>query len=301
MKKYLFISAGIHLLFLLHVHGQNNLDALMNQLDKPQKTFVTGTFKGTRVINLQSVEKTGPKNLQFIIQHRFGAFNGGGYQLFGLDQATIRFGLEYGISRFLSVGIGRSSFEKTYDAYGKMTLIRQSTGPNSFPLTIAYFGSGALKTLKWTDTTVKNYFSSRISFTHQLILASKFSDRFSIEIVPTYIHKNLVIAANDPNDFYAVGAGARLKLTKRTSLNAEYIYRVPPKDKSAPASENFYNSFSVGFDIETGGHVFQFHLTNSLSMLEKGFITETGETWQNGGIHLGFNISRDFSFGKKKR
>jgi hypothetical protein len=105
--------------------------------------------------------------------------------------------------------------------------------------------------------------------------------------------------ANDPNDFYAIGFGARYRLSKRISVNGEYIYRIPPKDRTAPSFANFYNSMSVGFDIETGGHVFQLHLTNSLPMYENAFITETAETWKNGGIHLGFNISRDFVLVKK--
>lgn len=301
MKKYLLLTMIPLTAMLQYADAQNEIDSLMQGLDASKKEYVTGTFKGTRVINLQSIEKVGAKNLQFIIQHRFGPFNGGGYELFGLDQASIRFGLEYGISRFLSVSIGRSSFEKTYDAYAKATLLRQSKGPGSVPVSVGYFGSTALKTLKWSDSTVKNYFSSRLAFTHQLIIASKISERLSLQIAPTFIHKNLVPSATDANDFYAVGAGGRMKLTKRTSLNAEYVYRVPAIDKTAPSYTNYNNSFSIGFDIETGGHVFQLHLTNSMPMIEKGFITETIEQWSNGGIHLGFNVTRDFSFAKKSK
>lgn len=282
------------------VKAQDDLDSLLNTLEKPARQYASATFKGTRVINLQSVEKIAPGSLQFLIQHRFGPVNGGGYQLFGLDQSTIRFGLEYGISKLLAVGVGRSSYEKNYDAYAKVSLLRQSTGAGAFPFSVAYFGSAVVNTLKWSDTTIHNYFSSRLSYTHQLIIARKMSERFSFELVPMVIHKNMVKGATDPNDSYALGAGGRLKLSKRTSLNAEYIYRVPPKDKTAPVYANFYNSFSVGFDIETGGHVFQLHLTNSLPMIEKGFITETTESWSKGGIHLGFNISRDFTFKKTK-
>ena len=298
--KRLILIFGSFPFFMQHAVAQSELDSLMSALDGPKKEWVSGTFKGTRVINLQSPEKAGPRNLQFLIQHRFGALNGGGYELFGLDQATIRFSLEYGLHRLLAVGVGRSSFEKTYDAYAKATLVRQSKGARAFPLSVTYFGSTSMKTLKWSDTTIKNYFTSRLSFSHQLIIASKLSERVSLQIVPTLVHKNLVTQGTDPNDFYAVGAGGRFKLSKRVSLNAEYIYRIAPEDKSTSSFANFYNSFSIGFDIETGGHVFQFHFTNSLPMIEKGFVTETSNQWTSGGIHPGFNISRDFSFGKKK-
>ena len=296
------LSFVLFLFFTLWVsasQAQDDLDALLDAASTPAREYITGTFKGTRVINLQSVEKSAPGALQFLIQHRFGPVNGGGYQLFGLDQATIRIGLEYGISRFLAVGIGRSSFEKTYDAFVKTTLIRQSKGKGAFPFSVLYFGSMALNTLKFTDT-VKQYFSSRMAFTHQLIMGAKISDRFSLQVSPTVVHKNLVKAVNDPNDFYSVGVASRIKVTKRTSLNFEYIYRIPPEDKAAPAYVQYKNALAIGCDIETGGHVFQFHLTNALPMIEKGFITETTETWSNGGIHLGFNISRDFTLRKNK-
>ncbi|WP_201981591.1 DUF5777 family beta-barrel protein [Hymenobacter rubidus] len=271
-----------------------DLDKMLDGLDAPKRQDVTGTFKAGRVINLQSVEKAAPGTLEFVISHRFGPLNGGAYQLWGLDQSTIRIGLQYGINRFLSVGVGRSSYQKAYDGFAKATLLRQSIGPGAVPVSVVYFGSAAINTLTFDDPSRDNYFSSRLVFVNQLIVARKVSERLSLEIAPTVLHRNLVATERDQNLVYAVGVGGRLKLTKRTSLNAEYIYRVPPKYPDAASYANFYNSLSVGFDIETGGHVFQFHLSNSLSMIEKGFIAETTDSWATGGIHLGFNISRDF-------
>jgi len=279
-------------------NAQDNMDSIMNAME-PGTDYVSATFKGTRVIHLQSTEKAKPGSLQFIIQHRFGAVNGGLYHFFGLDQATMRMGFEYGIHKFLSIGIGRSTYEKTFDAYAKANIIRESRGKNAFTFSVVYFGSIAVKGIKITDPE-ENKFSSRLSFTHQLIIGKKVSDRFSFEIVPTLIHKNYVYYAQDKNDFYAIGTGARFKLTKRTSFNAEYIYRLP-YNEIAPSYANFYNSFSLGFDIETGGHVFQLHITNSLPMFERGFITETKERWSNGGIHMGFNLSRDFTLKVKNK
>ncbi|RYE00422.1 MAG: hypothetical protein EOP50_03765 [Sphingobacteriales bacterium] len=276
--------------------AQDNLDSLL-QAQKSATTalpdYVTATFKGTRIINLQSVEKAAPGTLQFLIQHRFGAVNGGGYEFFGLDQATLRLGLEYGVNKTFVLGIGRSSFEKNYDGYTKVTLLRQAHGTRNVPVSAAYFGSIVIRGTR-DNAGEKNGPGHRLSYTHQLLLARKFSERFSLELAPTFIHKNQVDFSIDPNNFFAIGAGARFKLTRRTSFNIEYIARIPPANDKAPAYANFHNSLSVGFDIETGGHVFQLHLTNSLAMLEKGFITETSESWSNGGIHLGFNISRDF-------
>ncbi|RYZ24170.1 MAG: hypothetical protein EOO16_01865 [Chitinophagaceae bacterium] len=282
--------------------AQDNLDSLLASDKKPATEYASATFKGTRIVNLQSVEKTEPGSLQFLIQHRFGAVDGGGYEFFGLDQATMRMSLEYGVHRAFVLGIGRSTLEKNWDAYTKVTLLRQSTGAMRMPLSAAYFGSVVYRNQHNTDPTQKNGSGYRFAYTHQLLLARKFSERFSLEIAPTWVHKNQVEYIADANNIFAVGAGARVKLTRRTSFNIEYIARIPPANSSSPAWKNNYNSLSVGFDIETGGHVFQVHLTNSLSMLEKGFITESSESWGNGGIHLGFNISRDFVLkGKKKK
>jgi opacity protein-like surface antigen len=297
MKKTLIIFL---LLGISTVFAQDNLDSLLNSMETPkQKEYVKGAFKGTRVINLHSLEKVAPGALQFIIQHRFGPINGGAYQLYGLDQATIRFGLEYGLNKYVMIGIGRSSFQKTYDAFAKISLLRQAKGDKASPISVLYFSSITANTTRWEDTSRTNYFTSRLCYTHQLIIGSKVNDNFSFEIVPTLVHKNLVTSMNDKNDFLAVAAGIRYKLTRRTSVNVEYIYRIPPKDKELGTFSNYYNSLSVGFDIETGGHVFQFHFTNSLPMIEKGFITETTESWLDGGIHLGFNISRDFVLRRK--
>ncbi|RYY89274.1 MAG: hypothetical protein EOO15_06685 [Chitinophagaceae bacterium] len=276
--------------------AQDDLDSLMNAQKSaagPQREEVTGTFKGTRIINLQSVERAAPGTLQLLIQHRFGAVNGGGYEFFGLDQATMRLGLEYGVSRAVALGIGRSTLEKNYDAYAKVNLLRQSKGARAFPLSLAYFGSVVVRGTRDLPGE-KHGANHRLTYTHQLLIARKVSERFSIQVSPTFIHKNEVPFISDANNVFAIGAGARIKLTRRTSFNLEYIGRIPPSNAQSPSYKNFYNSLSIGFDIETGGHVFQLHLTNSLSMLEKGFITETSESWGNGGIHLGFNISRDF-------
>lgn len=277
-------------------HAQDSLDSLMSTQKAaagPQHEWATGTFKGTRIINLQSVEKTAPGSLQFLIQHRFGAVNGGGYEFFGLDQATLRLGLEYGVNRALALGIGRSTVDKNYDAYAKATLLRQGRGAGAFPLSLVYFGSVVLRGSK--DVAGEKHASGhRLTYTHQLLIARKLSERLSLELAPTFIHRNEAVYAADANNLFAVGAGARLKLTRRTSFNIEYIARIPPANSASPSYTNNYNSFSIGFDIETGGHVFQLHLTNSLQMVEKGFITETSESWGNGGIHLGFNIARDF-------
>lgn len=289
----------------LNVYAQDDLDNLLDDLDKieKKKEYIRGAFKATRVINLQSLEKKSPGALEFRIAHRFGPLNGGAYQLFGLDQATLRMSFEYGFNRFLTAGLGRSSYEKTYDFYAKTTLLQQQKGSRNIPFSVLYYVDMAINGLKWQEPSRENYFSSRLSYVHQIIIGSKVSEVFSFQISPTVIHKNLLPEIQDQNgkgffglnNAYALGMAGRIKITKRTAFTAEYIYRLPTADKNSLTYASFYNSLSLGVDIETGGHVFQLHLSNSLPMFERGFITETSRSWEDGGIHFGFNITRDFT------
>jgi len=268
--------------------AQDLMDMLND--DKPQTNYAYATFKTTRVVLGQSIENPAAGTLQFLIEHNFGSLNQGAYSMWGLDASTIRLGLEYGVNDWLSIGIGRSSYEKTFDGSAKIKILRQSTGAKNMPLSMSFYGGTMLNSLHWTDETRTNYFSSRLSYVAQLLVARKFSNALSLQITPTYIHKNLVPLRTDQNDVFSVGVGGRVKLTQRTTVNAEYFYLLP-----GSAADNFQNCLSLGLDVETGGHVFQFRLTNAQPMFERAFITETTSKWLDGGIYFGFTINRVFT------
>jgi hypothetical protein len=274
------------------VHAQT-LDDLLSKESKPETKYATATFKSTRIINGHSIERMQQKQLEFRISHRFGEVSRGSYDLYGLDLSTIHFSLEYGITNWLEIGAGRSSFEKTADGFAKFSILRQSTGAKKMPVHLSYVVSTEVTGIKWSDPTVTNYFSSRVSYVHQLLIARKFSDSFSMEINPTFVHRNLVKEAIEPNNLYALGVGARYKITKRTSLNAEYYYVY--RHNAKYLDSKYYNPLSVGIDIDTGGHVFQIMLTNCQAMREAGFIGKTTGKWLDKDFRLGFNISRTFS------
>ncbi len=254
----------------------------------PKKEPVTATFKTTRLVTGHSIEMGHGGVFDMKIEHRFGPLNGGVYELFGLDQSNIRFGGDFGITNRISIGAGRSSFGKVYDGFIKVKVLQQKE--KGFPITVTALQSVAISSLKWQGPSPYNTFSSRLYYCTQIMIARKFSEGLSIQITPTLVHRNLVASIADQNDVWAIGIGFRQKLTKRVSLNAEYFYLLPGK-----TADDFYNSLAIGFDIETGGHVFQLQFTNSRQMIEKGFITETDESWLKGGIRFGFNISRVFN------
>lgn len=248
--------------------------------------IVYDSFNETRVINGQSTEITDQGILKFLIQHRFGRLKDGLDEFFGLDQASIRLGLDYGICDKFMIGIGRSSYNKTVDGYLKYRVFQQKT---SFPLSIAIH-AGATYDDQMKSTSERDIKPSyRLSYISQVLISSKINSRLSLQIQPVYIHKNLVATPEDDNDIFALGAATRIKLSKIYSLNFEYFYNF------SETSFVTYNPFSVSFEVETKGHFFSFVYSNSLGMTEDSFITETTDTWGNGEIHLGFNITRVFN------
>ena len=293
-----FFLALILSLISFGIFAQDDLMNIINQDSTKEINYTTATFKSTRVMNGHSIERMVPGQLDVRISHRFGTLNSGGYNFFGLDQSNIHLGLEYGIFKWLMIGVGRSEFEKTYDGFAKFSILRQSSGAKVMPVSISVVTSIALKTLKFADQTRTNYFTSRLAYVTQILVARKINEAFSVQLTPSYLHRNLVATELDPNDIYALGAGARLKLSKRISLNGEYYYIANPKTYM---SQQIYNPLSLGFDIETGAHVFQLFFTNTLGMTEKQFIGATTGQWKKGDIHFGFNISRVFTLKKNKK
>lgn len=283
--------------------AQTDTSDLSNMLDaaagKPEKEYTYGSFKTTRVINSHSIENTGKGILDFKISHRFSAMSGGVKEFFGLDGATLRLGFDYGVTDWLTIGVGRSSIYKEYDGFVKAKLLRQTTN-NDMPLSLSYVGGMSVTSLSPEQllgrplVSPETYkFSNRLYYFNQLLIARKFSSLFTLQLMPTHIHYNFVNTIAEPNDIFALGGAGRIKLTKRTTLNLEYFYQFNQLTGTT-------NSLSVGFDIETGGHVFQLMFTNSMGMTERTFIGQTTDKWQDNGFRFGFNIARVFTIVKPK-
>ncbi len=261
-----------------------DLDNESKKVDANATDYSTATFKSTRIVNGHTIETIGKYNLDFRISHRFGYLNSGGYNLFGLDNATMRMSLDYGVSNRLLVGIGRSTVDKEYDAYVKYKLLRQSTGKVNMPISVSAVATAMQYTLKGSDDIS---FTNRMSYSYQLLIARKFNDNISLQLMPTLVHINLVPLSKNDNNLYSLGVGGRVKISKRVAITGEYYHQFNPLDGTT-------NSLSFGVDIETGGHVFQLHFTNSTGMTDRSFITNTTGDWGKGDVHFGFNISRLF-------
>lgn len=290
------------ILFVFILYCCTNLyaqDDLMKELEgnQPEETdYAFQTFKGTRLINGHTIENKAAGTLEFIFAHRFGAINGGLYEMFGLDEAYVRLGLDYGITNNMSVSIGRNSVDKTLDGYIKYKLIRQSKGARTFPVTITALAGTAYRISPKKEDAADGFENvDRLAYVTQLLIARKITPSFSLQIAPTYIHKNAVDQTIEENDQVAIGVGGRIKLTGSVAFTSEYYYRLNVLENNPT-----YNTLGFGIDIETGGHVFQIVVTNTRGLTERAFITETEGDFGAGDIHLGFNVTRTFQLRSKK-
>jgi len=292
-----WIKTSIIVLLLCNTNPAKCQDDLMNLIEyQPEAADkVVATFKGTRIISAQSVETRGEGTLDVVFMHRFGTLNSSAYNLWGLDDAWIRLGVEYAIWNDVTVGLGRSSFEKTYDGFIKYRILHQNNGTHSFPFTTTAFSSMAINTLKPANEAQEIEFASRVSYTWQLMFARKFNPGFSLQISPTLVHHNLVETAIENNDIFALGFGLRQKITSRMALSMEYFYQF-----NNTTSDVNHNPLGLGLEIETGGHIFQLVFANSQAMIENEYITDTSGNFFDGDMHFGFNITRAFQLKKPK-
>lgn len=290
MRKFYYSILLIQILGCGILNAQDDLSNLFRD-QKPAVNYTEAVFKTTRIVIGQSIENPAQGNLVFLITHHFGAMNTGYENLFGMKQAAIRLGAEYGITNRLAIGCGLNSDRNSWDGFVKYKILRQKSGGRNFPFSLSVFANTSVYTTKWENPDRKNYFTSRMSYCLQALIARKFGSRISLQITPSMVHKNLVATSADHNDIFTLGAGGRIKISKRISVNAEYHYVFPGQVISGKACY----SLSTGVDIETGGHVFQIFLTNSAGENEEGFLANTTGRWEKGDIFLGFNITRVFT------
>jgi hypothetical protein len=304
----------LSLAFSVSVFAQEDLLSLVDdQKDaKPKKVYAT--FKTYKLGNAQTIETVKKNNLDFRISHRFGnvynmdngtnALNEAAHSYFGFDNASdIRWSFDYGVTDNLTIGVGRSRFKETYDGSIKWKLISQKEH-FKVPVSVTFFAdmgyssvkpellyAGAVKDFPTNDLHRFNYFS-------QLIIASKLTEWLSLEILPSYMHRNFIVqrvndkGVEDVNGFFSLGVGGRIKLTKRMCLIGDYFYNFAPFYQN---NTSVFNPLAFGFEIETGGHVFSMFFTNSSALIENNFIPYTTDTWSKSQVKFGFCISRTFA------
>lgn len=284
MKKILSL---LLLLPLLHFGQDSLLDDLEEDLPE-QDNAVTSIFKGVKIVNFESTKLVGKNQLQFIISHRFGDLSDGIDNFIGLDEATARIQFIYGVSDWAHISVSRSGFNKTYDIAVKYRLANQRE--NGFPFTLVGYNLINVNTDLDNDLFPRLTFNDRLGYANQLLISRKFNDWLSLQLAPTYFHDNTVVEDGQANAQFALGFGGRVKVTKRMALIGDYGIHLNRVSNSV-----FNNALSLGVEIETGGHVFQIHVSNSQAIFANGFLGQARGDFGTGSIFLGFNLSRAFS------
>ncbi|MBY0485633.1 MAG: hypothetical protein K2P85_00340, partial [Flavobacteriaceae bacterium] len=247
-------------------------------------------FKALQVCNMQSTKLPVKGELYILISHRFGDLANGLDNFFGLDNALTKIGGIYGATNWLSLGISRQTYNKTYELAAKYKFANQMVG--GFPVTIVGYNTMDINSELKKANNPNLKFTNRLAYTTQLIVSRKFSESFSLELAPIFVHKNLYDDATEQKNLYLLGAGGRYKLTKRLSLNLEYAARLSlPEEFVSP----YHNPLTVGIDIETGGHVFQMVFSNSQPMNDVAVFSNAKGSWVGKkSLYFGFNMYRVF-------
>lgn len=248
--------------------------------------FLIGSIAGmSTVTNLEA------RNLNSVIMHNFGLVSSGIEDFYGLDLgANVRLGIDYGITDKLSIGIGRTSSDDNVDFRFKYTLLRQMKS-DKIPVEVALKGDLGINTAE--NTRFDDFtFVERLNYFGSLMVARKFNKTITLQLAPMVSHFNTVIDEGNSdipsNTHVAVGLGGRFKLDERKSLTFEYI---PVLSEQNP---NTSNHFAVGYEIETGGHVFQMFFMSGKWFTEQHLIARTNEDFFAGDFRLGFNVNRVF-------
>lgn len=286
LTKYMKHLLTIFLCLPLIIYSQ---DDLLDEIDTDSTgtEYATAAFKGLKIVNFESTKLVAEREFTLIVSHRFGSVKNGIDTFFGLDDAVTRLNFVYGISEGINIGVSRSSFLKVYDVTLKYRLLRQKE--NGSPFTIVGYNAILINTALDKENLPLMEFKHRLGYTAQLLISRKIDTNFTMELAPTFFHDNYVNVDTQDNSQFAVGIGGRYKLGKRWSINADYGLHLNRADNSP-----FKNPLSIGFDLETGGHVFQMHFTNAQSMNTNGFLGQGSGDWSDGDFYFGFNLSRTF-------
>lgn len=274
------------LLFLLFITSLSAQEDLLKEIDTLQTNSENSqpAFKALQIVTGQSTKLAAKKDWYIIVAHRFGDISYGLKDFFGLDNASTKLGVIYGITENFSLSFSRETNMKTFEGAVKYSLIKQS---DNFPINIVGYNVLALNTELDKDNYPQIKFGDRLSYLNQVLISRRFNDAFSFQFTPSYIHKNLYEPTIENNNQFLTGIGGRYKVSKRISVNAEYFVNFD--------NHNYYkNPLSLGMDIETGGHIFQLLFTNSQLNSDIGYLTNATGKWGKGHIFFGFNLYRVF-------
>ncbi len=315
MKKYVWL---IGIFAAINANAQTDSTDLMATLEKGSNSNTGKTplkvFISQKLINANTVEVLAKGHMEFKVQHNFGdvgGSNGGIQRFYGLDNASdIKIGFQVGLTDKLNILAARTrgggQVQQMWELALKYQLMQQRLNDPAHPLSITLFANSVVSTQpKNVNAGNENSYVStgdRMSYFAQLIMARKFGG-VSIQLNPSFVRRNFV-QVDDEKNIFALGGAVRLPLSKKFVLIADYFH---PFRSSASRNAlkargvKLYDTFGIGFEIKTPGHIFHLNFTNATNLLENRFIPRTFTTWEQGQFRWGFTIGRDFIIFRDKR
>lgn len=292
--------------------------------EKPAKAtkakYTKATFKSTRIINMQSVEIVSPGVLQFMISHHFGylwnkdlgnpdrgmfeqgsRFRQNLAQLFGFNSGFAHTYLSLDISpvAWANVGVAATGNSK-FDGWTKFKLVRQQTGKMNIPVTVDLFALSSLDASPYVEGELTG---NRFNYLFQLLIARKFSDQVSLQLVPSVIHFNLVpYGINNSNNVFSMGLAGKYRVSGKSTMTFEYSRQLNMFENLLDKNGNIYqytpDLFSLGWEINTGGHQFQLYISNTIASSPIDQLARNTSKIGDGKFALGFTINRGFNLKK---
>ena len=226
MKLSINFKAVVCLTLLLSISSRSfsQEEDLFNELDNitiREKTDseVIATFKSTRVLLGQSTERVRVGQLHFRISHVFSKIKGID-NFFGIDNINnMHMSFEYGLTDYIQLGLYRSNKpDKTYSGTAKFSLLRQKSGDKKTPLSISYYTNIDYKSRNYDPVERDENFQGRFDYINQFLFSRKMGDHISLQLSPTWVHRNLTEAIDDPNDIYSLGIGGRYLFSGSVSV-----------------------------------------------------------------------------------
>jgi hypothetical protein len=275
-------------------------DTLGVVMDEPVEIKpVKNTFESIWLIDAQTVMVPVKGTLEADFQHRFGTWDQGYDDFFGVFAASnIRLGVDYVPVDRLLVGFGITKFNNLWDFYGKYAILRQMKGGGS-AVSLNYYVNAAVDTRKEEDTNFEE-FSDRWSYFHQLMVARKFSDKFSLQLSGNYSWFNFKEHNYDSegNDLgqdqygqFSASALARYKISNTFGVIVEYDLPITDQEFIDPEP-----NLSFGLELVTSSHAFQLFIGNFQSLVPQYNHTYNANSFGDNEILIGFNITRLWNF-----
>lgn len=310
MRKF---TGLLLLLAAFQAHAQDVDSTKGNSSPSRKEPDYIPVFSSPRLINANTVELIPKGVLEFNVTHNFGDIagdNGGVKNFFGLDNATdVRIGFQYGLSKKINLIAARSKgasiVQQLYELGIKYRVLQQANDA-AHPFTVTLFANAVASGMKASEVPDQENtfdgFSDRLSQTVQLLIARRFG-KVSLQLHPTFVHRNYVIPGDDKS-LFALGGAMRLPVKGRFNLIVDYSHTFRSDESTQMFRSQgirFYDALGVGVELLTEGHVFHLNFTNATEILPNRFVPRTVTSWGKGQYRWGFTISRDFDLLWKKR